>query len=122
MKKILLILLLTAAPVVALETHGQFQAGRSVEDSTAFTYLQIEIVQSIVTLYGGIRTWFWLDLPAARPFRNIYDIGARLSIGSLFLDLNHFCNHPVWSEMERYEWYSQKWGETITTISVGVRW
>lgn len=119
---ILLVLLLAASPLMAIDVHGEFQAGHSVEDTAAFTDIRLELVQASVTLYGGIRTWYWLDLPGGRPFRNIYDIGARLSWDVLFLDVNHFCNHPVFSEMPRYEWLNQKWGETITTVSVGVRW
>ncbi len=116
-------LFLVVAPLGALETHGEFRAGHDVEKtSVAFTLIRLEVTQAPVTLYGSVRTWFWFDFPGGRPFRNIYDVGARVDWKNLFLDVNHFCNHPVYSEMKRYEWLNNIWGETITTVSIGVRW
>ena len=121
MKWILLFLLITA-PLVALETHGEFRAGHDVESPTAFTYIRLEVVQAPITLYGSWRTWFEFDPPTGNPFRDIYTVSAEIAWGDLFLDLNHFCNHPVLSRALVRQWNSNVWEESITTISVGVRW
>ena len=117
-----LLFLLVSARLFPVDIHGEFQVGSSVEEPVAFTYIRLEVIQSPVTLYGSWRTWFELDLPSGYPFRDIYEAGLRIDWSNLFLDVNHFCNHPVWSQGDYSEWLNNKWGETITTISVGVRW
>ena len=116
----ILLLFLIAAPLGALEVHGEFQAGYSPQDELSFTEIRLEFVQGPVTLYGGWQTWFDLDLPRAIPYRDIYDVGARIDWRDLFLDINHACDHPVWSGQK--DWLSQKWVDVTTTISLGVRW
>ena len=115
-----LFLLLLATSLGALEIHGEFQVGRAVEEPLAFTYLRLELPVSLVTLYGSWRTWSEVEIPEAYPFRDIYEIGVEVAWRDLFFDLNHFCNHGVFSD--ETGWRSQKWGEVITTVSAGVRW
>lgn len=117
-----ILFLLIAVSVSALDVHGEFRAGRSTRNPTAFSYVRLEFVQVPVTLYGGWRTWFMLRPPSGYPFRDIYDAGLRFDWRNLFVDMNHFCNHAVWSPALEEKWLSNVWGETITTISVGVRW
>ncbi len=116
--------LLLSMPLGALETHGEFRVGSDVSSANSFTYVLLEFVQGPVTLYGSWRTWFEFDLDYASgyPFRDIYTVGVRLDWRNLFLDVNHFCNHPVYSPALEDRWQSNVWGETMTTISVGVRW
>lgn len=115
-----LIFLLLSSPLIAMDLHGEFQVGRDLSEPLAFTYLRLELPLSLVTLYGSWRTWFEFDLPKAYPFRDIYEVGVEVIWRDLFFDLNHFCNHGVFSD--ETDWRNQKWGEAITTVSVGVRW
>ncbi len=114
--------LLLSMPLGALETHGEFRVGRDVESPLAFTYILIEVTQAPVTLYGSWRTWFEFDPPSGYPFRDIYTVGAEIVRGIVFFNIEHFCNHPVYSPALEDRWQSNIWGETITTISIGVRW
>ncbi len=116
------ILLLLTSPLGALETHGEFRVGHDVDSLNAFTYVRIELVQAPMTLYGSWRTWFEFDFPTGHPFRDIYTVGLRLDWRNLFLDVNHFCNHPVYSVALADRWQSNVWSEAITTVSIGVRW
>ncbi len=118
---VLILFLSLSTAANAIEVHGEFHAGYSPQKELSFTEIRIEFVMlSVVTLYGGWQTWFDLDLPRAIPYRDIYDVGARIDWRDLFLDINHACDHPVWSGQQ--DWLSQKWVDVTTTISLGVRW
>lgn len=80
------------------------------------------------TLYGGSLTWMQMDWSGASayPFREIYFYGNRFSLVGFYIDVKHFCNHPVYSSKihgepmrENYKWWSNEWGQTITAISIG---
>lgn len=117
--------LMLSMPLGALETHGEFRVGHDTESPNAFAYVRLEITQAPITLYGSWRTWFEYDLVpplTGHPFRDIYEVGARLDWRNLFFDVNHFCNHAVYSAALADQWRSNVWGEAITTISAGVRW
>ncbi len=120
--KWMLLFLLLSFPLGALEIHGEFQVGHDTESPLAFTYILLEVIQAPVTLYGSWRTWFEFDMPSGYPFRDIYTVGAELTWGNVFFDVNHFCNHAVYSPALAERWQSNVWGETITTVSIGVRW
>ena len=121
MARWILLLALIVAPLGALEPHGEFRVGHVGKTSAAFTYVYLEFAQGPVTLYGSWRTQFEVDPPWGYPFSDTYEVGARLDWRGWFLDINHFCEHAVWSGQE--DWGSLK-GRNIdqTTISVGVRW
>lgn len=57
-----------------------------------------------------------------RPFREIYTTGYKLSYKNFYLRLEHFCNHPVRTDLldESDGWMSNMWGETMSTISFGL--
>jgi len=120
MRWMALIFLLLSSPLTAMDVHGEFRVGRDLQEPLAFTYLRLEVPVSLFTAYGSWHTWFEFDLPEAYPFRDIYEVGVRLDWRNLFLDVNHFCNHGVFSD--ETDWRNQKWVEVITTVSVGVRW
>lgn len=122
MVRYIIVLLFCCASTFAIEPHGEFHVGVEPESNNAYTYVLLEFVQGPVMLYGSWRTWFEFNFPSAYPFRDIYTVGARVNWNNVFLDIQHFCNHPVWSRQERKEWLNNKWSETITTVSVGVRW
>lgn len=116
----IILFLLATVSTGALEVHGEFQIGRDVKRPLAFAYVRLEFTQVPATIYGGWRTWFEPDFPWGDPFRDIYDAGLRLDWRGFFVDLNHFCNHPVLSVYD--DWLSNVWGEKKTTVSVGMRW
>ncbi len=118
----LLILLLSCTFCYSLDIHGEFQVGHDVESPNAFAYVYLEVTQTPAMLYGSWRTWFELESLWGTPFRDIYELGLQLSWRSLFVDLNHFCNHPVWSRSNQSSWLDNRWGQAITVLSIGMKW
>lgn len=115
-----IILLLLVTPLNALEIHGEFRVGSSLDEQAA-TKIRIDLVQAPVTLYGGWMTEFIVAPPWGYPLSDTYEVGVRLDWSRWFLDVNHFCEHAVWSEQK--DWGSlQKQNRDQTTVSIGVRW
>jgi len=115
--KWIMLLLILPTMLYAVDVGGEFKVGHDLDD-LAFTFIQLEITQLPVTLYGSWRTWFEVDDMAGYPFRDIYTVGIEVVWDNLFIDVSHFCNHPVVSRT----WRDSTWGEVMTTVSVGVRW
>lgn len=119
----LLLLILLALPLFA-DLHGELEFGKALEDSSG--YVKVDLLYACTLnrlelgLFGGWLTWF--DTTESRfaysPFQDIYSIGARLRWEPFYVQIKHFCNHPVW------DGYRQRGliGENLTTISAGVRW
>jgi hypothetical protein len=126
MKKILLIIaLLFAIPIYAetrLTIGGEVQLGSDIESYNSFASIELNFNlyfwKCKNSVYGGYTTWFvmnWNEF-SGHPFRDIYHVGNRFSIYGFFIDVKHFCNHPVVSNRK---WQSNFWGENITAISIG---
>ncbi len=128
-KIFLIIILFLCFPTLIFsgELHGDFKIGKSLEFDIAFAAINIsyEIEFSIMKLmiYGGWLTWFELtdSFLSNKPFRDIYSVGSRLYIYNLFIDINHFCNHPVFSGFGT-TWNKNIWGENLSTVSIGIEW
>ena len=126
---------------VRLTLSGEIELGSDIASYNAFA--DVNAVFNLYfwkcknSLYGGSTTWMQMDWnkPSAYPFRGIYYLGNRFSVYGFFVDVRHFCNHPVksnqihcdpWKKIngvkyyaQNEKWYSNFWGETITTVSVG---
>jgi hypothetical protein len=125
---------------VKLTLSGEIELGSDIASYNAFADVNaafnLYFWKCKNSLYGGSTTWIRMDWykPSAYPFREIYYYGNRFSLYGFFIDVKHFCNHPVKSNelhstrivingRDYYtmneKWYSNFWGETLTTISVG---
>lgn len=123
---------------VKLTLSGEIELGSDIASYNSFADVNaafnLYFWKCKNSLYGGSTTWMQMDWykPTAYPFREIYYYGNRFSLYGFFVDVRHFCNHPVKSnklhikqlgESNYYtmneKWYSNFWGETITSISVG---
>ena len=130
---LIIVLLSIAIDSNSLEIHGELKLGKDLfhEDQLGFVNLDLSLDQDIwlfnIKLYGGIKTWFqfrnfndWLS-----PFRVTYEFGSMLSIDVFFIDVYHFCSHPVLGDYMREGWNagnSVNWQQWLTTLSVGVKW
>ncbi len=127
---LILVLLFIAIDSKALEVHGQFKIGKDLvhEDQLGFANLNLSVNQDIwlfnIKLYGGIRIWFqftkdiWLS-----PIRGVYEVGTTLLFMDLFfVNLYHFCSHPVWASYTKANWNEINWQQSLTTLSIGVQW
>ena len=145
MKAIIIALMIMSCSVsyaipVSLTLSGEIELGSDIASYNAFADVNaafnIYFWKCKNSLYGGSITWMQMDWnkPSAYPFREIYYYGNRFSLYGFFIDVRHFCNHPVKSNKlhtetvyrygNKYEtanenWYSNFWGETMTTVSVG---
>ena len=126
-----IVLLLLLIPYIAFtEIHGEFQIGKELSDNNiAFTEIELsydfDIWQINFMPYGSITTWFYIDwerLVGQSPFRTVYDIGLRTSYKIFFIDINHFCNHPIYASYSISKWSDMKWQDGLTTLSIGVKW
>ena len=123
-KAIIGLMLFLALSGFALDVGGEFRIGHDTGSPLAFTHILIELIQEPFILYGGWRTWMEFSslFDYKYPFRDIYEIGIKVGWENWFVDLNHFCNHPVWVKQLNEEWLDNMWGEALTTVSIGVRW
>jgi len=137
---VLIIFMAFPAHALKITVAGKVEMGTDIESYNAF--LDVDLGLNIYFwkcrnyTYGGSRTWFvpdWNEL-SGYPFREIYYCGNRFYIAGFFVDFKHFCNHAVKSNHEhshtieyngeKYytannKWYSNFWGEDMTTISIG---
>lgn len=143
--KIIFCFLLVSSSVYAIPASisiaGQIELGSDAYSYTTFETidlgLKINFWKCKNYLYIGQTSWMEMDWNkfSAYPFRIIYYYGNRFSIAGFFIDVRHFCNHPVksgplhqWNYIENgttrvfvptQKWWNNYWGETITTISIG---
>jgi len=57
--------------------------------------------------------------PGFFPFRDIYGAGLQTMFNGIFINLEHFCNHPVYSGEPTNVAMHNRYVETMTTFSVG---
>ena len=70
-------------------------------------------------IYSGFRClWIRGNNNINSPYREIYTTGYKGQYGNVYIRLEHFCNHAVYSGAKY--WESNMWGEQMTTISIGV--
>jgi len=147
MKTLLLIgVLFLAIPAYSetkITVFGELELGHDLDSNKSYADFDLGIRfyfwKCKWSVYGGSLTWFELQFPADKlvtgyPFREIYKYGSRFSIAGFFIQAEHFCNHPVksnnlhsntivYKEIEYHsntqKWWSNFWGETMTTISIG---
>jgi hypothetical protein len=110
-----------------VELHGYVELGKAFENSWAVAKGQVELHHKVMgfdnMLYGSWETWMVYRGMTSSPFKDIYGIGYRISYDNIYLQYEHFCNHPVFSSYNAEWWVNnRRSGNALTTISVGVRW
>jgi len=129
---------------------GETELGTDTESYNSFANIGLNLnlyfSRCKLSLGGGCLTWFMLDLNntiSGYPYRIIYDVNSTFMVfvpkntnSGFFVNVKHFCNHPVKSSMihnekifnasnktyyttENKKWLSNFYGETISTISIG---
>ena len=128
MKRLIIILILMFLPISAFaEIHGFFEMGKTVENEWAKAEMELQYHFDIWKfhnqIYGGWETWFIFNELIGSPFRDIYHLGYKIEYKKLYAEIEHFCNHPVYSSYNIGWWYDNIKGQgRLTTISVGVNW
>ena len=110
-------------PIFA-DLHGELEIGKTFEDTSGYIKVDLLYAWTLgcleLDLFGGWLTWFDMTerLFTCSPFQDIYSIGACLHWEPFYLQIKHFCNHPV------YDGYQRRGiiGGNLTAISVGVCW
>ena len=108
------------------DIHGEVKAGKAIEQDIIFAEITIEydfeFEKSILSLYASWLSWFQCtdQFMFFAPYQIIYSVGTEYGINNMFIDVNHFCNHPVYSGYGILE--DLKRGENLTTISAGIKW
>lgn len=115
------------------EIHGSFEIGKDLthEENQGFIKFDLQYDFDVWALnimpYGSTTSWFFLDdyfkkWPELGLFRNIYEFGLRLTIEPFYADLNHYCNHAVYTSYNQDNWLDMRWQDSLTTLSIGIEW
>jgi len=129
LKKIIFlsILLVFVNTYLKAEIHGHFEIGKTIENEWAKTEIELQwwIGKGIIKneLYGGWQTWFIPHNLRGAPFKDVYFLGDRIHFRNFYLELEHFCNHPVYSYYNRSWWNDNISNKgSLTTVSIGIKW
>jgi len=123
---ILAFMIIIVPRIYPAELHGYFEFGKTLETNDAIAKLQLEVHHDIWRfenmIYGGWETWMKYGFRSA-PYKDIYFIGYQTTYEPLYLKIEHWCNHPVYSTYN-HEWWAvnQRSGGALTTVSIGVKW
>ncbi len=136
MKSLLIpILLLYMTGSVSGDVGGSFKVGTDVvpiydsstpiSDKGVYTKLTLKYDFGMIidhSIHGGWETYSIANtLFDHRPYRNVYWVGYKVMMGSTFIDLSHYCDHPVYSNMGRWNADDHRIVEG-TVLSVGIDW
>ena len=109
------------------ELHGYFKFGKTLETTEAVAKFELQLHSDIWRfhneLYGGTEVWMKLHNIHGEPFKDIYFIGDRIRYEPFYIEIEHYCNHPVYSSYN-HEWWieNRKSKNGLTTVSIGVQW
>jgi len=125
----IIIIFLIIINISFAEMKGYIEAGRSIEDRFVFSEIGLKYNHKVWKLrnelYGGVLTWAepadnWNSF---RPYRVIYTFGSKAVYKNWYVRYRHFCNHAVYSSAihkEKTDWLNNRWGDTMTSISIGL--
>jgi len=128
LKMLSIMLLLILVPIsLYAEICGHFVVGNVIENEWAYAEIEIQwwIGKGSLKneLYGGWQTWFIPHDLRGTPFKDVYFLGDRIYFKNFYIELEHFCNHPVYSYYNRSWWNNNISNRgSLTTISIGVEW
>jgi len=133
MKILLLnILLLFISSLCFSEIHGSFEIGKDLVHEENQGYIKIDLQYDIdiwkfeIMPYGSWTSWVFLDDIFKEQqlglFRDVYEFGLKLTLEPFYVDLNHYCNHAVYTTYSQKNWLDMRWQDAMTTLSVGIEW
>jgi len=130
MKWIMVFILLFVPLSLSAEIHGYLELGKGINNDWAMVKTEIQwwVGNGDVKneLYGGWETWmnFRVGLGNNRPFTSMYTIGDRFHYKNMYVGIESFCIHPIWSSSNVAHWNEIKstyQGGMVTTF-IGVEW
>jgi hypothetical protein len=110
-------------PVCAFaQIYAQGNAGYEMETGFIITNLgvgyQAGLWHVTIDLYANVKVMMEYGGRAAfHPFNDTYTAGLVLDYKGVFVRIEHFCSHPVYSYREQFNRYFS--GGNSTTVSVG---
>ena len=124
---LMIFLIVTVYEGEAAELHGYFEFGKTLETTEAVAKLELQLHHDVWffhnEVYGGWETWMKFGGLSDYPYKDIYFIGDRIRYKPFYIEIEHFCNHPVYSKYN-HEWWrkNERSGNALTTVSIGVEW
>jgi len=114
------------------ELHGDASIGYDIEKDLTFTTVELNYEFDIWKLNNymwiGADTYFITSdfIPKAMT-RAVFPIGYKIAYKSVFLQIEHFCTHSFYREVQGYKWSNEhlehyNWNSSGTKISAGVQW
>jgi len=115
-------------PPLYAEMHGSFEVGRDVDRPEAYAKVDLDysfpVVALTIHIYGGWETWLQTGIDGL-PYTMMYDIlltGLKIDIDDIYIDVHHWCSHPLWSNPPYKGSTSVYIHQIRTIVSVGVKW
>jgi len=115
--------------IPAGEIHGNVEIGQNPNTQQIFSIVNISYDFDLWifdnSIYSGIEVW---SLPAdeinpVSPFLDTYKIGYTISYKIFYINIYHWCSHPVYHNQSSIVWRETiKLDQEATTIAVGIRW
>ena len=132
MYKLILVFLFISSLAFA-EMHGALEIGKDLTHEENQGYIKIDLQYDLdiwalnIMPYGSFTSWVFLNDYFKTGFefglfRNIYEFGIRLSVEPFYADLNHYCNHAVYTTYNKDNWLDMRWQDSLTTLSIGIEW
>lgn len=124
---VLFFMLFAVKKIYPAELHGQVEMGKTLENDWAVMNVQLELHHSIWIFdnvyFGGWETWVIRNGIFNSPFKDIYNTGYRIGYKNFYVEIEHYCNHPVYSSYNA-EWWNvnRRSGNSLSTVSIGVKW
>ena len=124
---LVIIMIVSVYTAEGAEIHGYLELGKAIENDWAVMEVQLELHHSIWIFdnicFGGWETWVIYGGKSNYPFKDIYNVGYRIGYKIFYAEIEHYCNHPVYSTYNADWWnVNQRSGNALTTVSIGVEW
>ena len=131
MNKMIIILVvgLLLIPVSAIaEIHGSIEVGRDTDRPEAYAKVDLDysfpIWMLITHIYGGWETWVRVNQNGLNPtmMYDKYLIGLKIDIGDIYINVHHWCSHPLWTDPPYRTNTDVELHRSRTVISTGIKW
>ena len=115
-------------PPLFAEIHGSFEVGRDIDRPETYAKVDLDYsfpVWMLTThIYGGWETWLQTGTDGL-PYTMIYDrylVGLKIDIGDIYINVHHWCSHPLWSDPPHRIYTNIDLNCTRTVVSMGIKW
>lgn len=97
--RVIIIMLALLVSSLWADVHGSVSMGAGgasgVARGVVLLGYNIDVGEIVVDPYFKTTTYFYLENFSGKPFRDIYEIGLKIYRGPFYIQVYHYCDHPV---------------------------